>query len=409
MSQKAASPKDDLDASIEIFLLVVLGLFMVLFGGLLFGIDSGRLRYNPDSTYGLFLVIVSFQSVALGKTPFGDFRRSWLLVGIGFIAATVGLFGSFIPGVSSDFLRTLVGVILVVGGIALSAQLWISRHKARAWLRAGGVLRHLTLACGLVYALGIILGIRTLVPGTLTNAQTAVILLAFGISIFYLAGSIWQVERRYPRDPQARSTESTVHIGLLQSASVPLSHALLILLGIMLVLLGALLFPVGLGLLPFSPDGQFGVLLTIMAIQAASMGQTLGEFRRSWPIMAIALLFAGLGIFSSIVPGVLTNALRVLLGILNIAMGAWTLISVALPLLAKTRSAPAQPDTVPVQVRRLTINQIAQGCVGIAFGVGALFPGLIPGLIVPVILVIYGLILFDLVVLLSKQAGLEAT
>lgn len=402
MSQRAAPPGDDPDASIEIFLLVVLGLFMVLFGALLFGIDSGRLRYNADSAYGLFLVIVAFQTVALGKTPFGDFRRSWLLVVIGFIAAAFGLFGSFIPGISSDLLRTLVGVILVVGGIALSAQLWVSRQRARLWVRAGGALRHLALACGFVYAFAIILGIRTLLPGTLTNVETAVILLAFGVSIWYLAGSIWQVARRHPAESQARSTESTLHIGLLQNASIPLSQALVILLGIMLVLLGVLLFPVGLGVLPFSPDGQFGVLLTIMAIQAASMGQALGEFRRSWPVLAIALLFAALGIFSSIVPGVLTDALRILLGVLNIAMGPWTLISVGLPFLAGARS-PAAP---PARVTSLTVNQIAQGCAGVAFGIGALFPGLIPSLITPAILVIYGLILFDLVFLLSRQARL---
>src|SRR5215467_7934927 len=101
---------------------------MVLFGALLFGIDDGRLPYNPDSTYGLFLVIISFQAVALGKTPLGDFRRSSLLVIGGFLAAAVGLFGCFIPGVSSDFLRTLVGVIVLAGGIALSAQLWASKQ-----------------------------------------------------------------------------------------------------------------------------------------------------------------------------------------------------------------------------------------------------------------------------------------
>ncbi|MGW4566196.1 hypothetical protein ACWEN3_28560 [Streptomyces sp. NPDC004561] len=408
MAQQAISQEDDPDTSLEIFILLILGLFMTLFGGLLFGIDSGSLPFNPDSTYGLFLVIISFQAAALGKTPFGDFGRSWLLVIVGFCAATVGLFGCFIPGISSAFLRILVGVLLLCGGIVLSAQLWISKQKARAWLQIGGILRHLTIACGLTYVLMVILGISTLFPGTMANIQTAVILLVFGISIFYLAGCLWRVALLYPAEWQARSVRHApmgTRTRIFQRAPVPLSQALVILLGILLILLGGLLIPVGAGALPFSPDGQFGVLLTIMAIQTACLGQTpLGQFRRSWLIMAVGAIFAGLGIVAAIVPGVLTDALRTLVGVLNIAGGGALLIKLYIATRSQARSAPA---TVPAEMRRLGVNQAAQGCAAIAFGVIALVPGLIPGLIVPVILIIYGLLLIEMVSLLSKVAKLS--
>ena len=66
---------------------------------------------------------------------------------------------------------------------------------------------------------------------------------------------------------------------LFQEASLPLSQAILILLGILNTLLGLLLFPVCLGMLPFSPDGQLGLLLTIMAIQMMILGDTpLGQY-----------------------------------------------------------------------------------------------------------------------------------
>jgi len=408
MAQKAPSPIDDPDATLEIFILVVQGLFMVLYGVLLFGIDAGKLRYAPDSTYGLLLVIIAFQAITLGKTPFGDFRRSWVLVIIGFIAAAIGLFGCFVPGVSSTLLRTLVGVIFIIGGIALSAQLWISREKARAWLRAGGVTRHLTVASALVYLLMLILGIRTLLPGIMTDTETAVILVAFGLSIFYLAGALWQARRVHPVDAQARSADSTLHIALLQNASLPLGNALIILLGTFLILLGLLLFPVGLGLLPFSPDGQFGALLTIMAIQVACLGQTpFGQFRRPWLIMSVGIIFAGLGIISAIVPVVLTDAIRILIGILNIAGGAVALITVYVSFRAMTRSGEEGPPApLPPELKKLAINQTAQGAAGILFGVTMLVPGLIPLLIVPFILVAYGLLLFWMVRLMSAVARL---
>ena len=59
-----------------------------------------------------------------------------------------------------------------------------------------------------------------------------------------------------------------------QEASLPLLPAILILLGILNTFLGLILFPVGLGMLPFSPDGQLGLLLTIMAIQTMTLGDT---------------------------------------------------------------------------------------------------------------------------------------
>jgi len=406
MPPEATSREFDPESSLEIFVLVVLGLFMVLFGALLFRINNGSLNYNPDSTYGLFLVIVAFQVATLGKTPLGDFRRSWLLLIIGFGAAAIGLFGCFIPGVSSYLLRTLVGLILLGGGLVLFAQLWISKEKARSWLQVGGVLRHLTVACGLVYVLMIVLGIRTLIPGT-RNIQTAVILLVAGASIFYLAGSLWETARLYPTEWQTHRTRdagSRANIWILQEASLSLSQSTIILFGLMLLLLGGLLLPVGAGTLPFSPDGQFGVLLTIMAIQTACLGQTpVGQFGRSWPVFAVGVALAGLGIVSAIAPGALTNLDRILVGILNIAGGVVSLIRMQ----SQARAAHAAEAKTPVELKRLAVNQTAQSLAAIAFGITALIPGLIPLLFVAGILVIYGLLLFDTVFLLSKVAKLS--
>jgi len=66
---------EESDLSLEVVILLILGVFMFLFGLFLFKISTGELPYTPDSTYGLFLVIVSFQVITMGKTPFGDLRR----------------------------------------------------------------------------------------------------------------------------------------------------------------------------------------------------------------------------------------------------------------------------------------------------------------------------------------------
>jgi hypothetical protein len=77
-------------------------------------------------------------------------------------------------------------------------QLLFSRDKARLWLKAPGILRQLTLACILVYLFSIVLGLVTLLPGITTDPQTAVLLIIYGISYFYLSWCIQNANRAYP-------------------------------------------------------------------------------------------------------------------------------------------------------------------------------------------------------------------
>jgi uncharacterized membrane protein HdeD (DUF308 family) len=186
------------ELSLEVVILIVFGVFMLLFGLLLFRIQTGELPYAPDSTYGLFLVIVSFQVITMGKTPFGDLRRSWAVIVLGVCTAIVGMVACFIPGLLAEPVRILVGILLSAGGVALLVQLFLSKDKARVWLKVPGALQHLTVACGLVYVVSIVLGIITLLPGITTDTVTAVFLVIYGVGFFYLSWSIQKAGRLYP-------------------------------------------------------------------------------------------------------------------------------------------------------------------------------------------------------------------
>jgi len=186
------------ELSLEVVILIVFGVFMLLFGLLLFRIQTGELPYAPDSTYGLFLVIVSFQVITMGKTPFGDLRRSWAVIVLGVCTAIVGMVACFTPGLLAEPVRILVGILLSAGGVALLVQLFFSEDKARVWLKVPGALQHLTVACGLVYVVSIVLGIITLLPGITTDTVTAVFLVIYGVGFFYLSWSIQKAGRLYP-------------------------------------------------------------------------------------------------------------------------------------------------------------------------------------------------------------------
>jgi hypothetical protein len=172
---------------------------------------------------------------------------------------------------------------------------------------------------------------------------------------------------------------------------------------VLLTLLGFLLFPVTMGVIPFSPDGQFGLLLFIMAIQMMAMGDTpLGQYQRSWLMMLIGIGFATLGVFSSIVPGILTGMIQVLLGLLNVIGNVVLLVMRFLPMLRERKPPEAGAAAVPPILKKMMVTQTVLNIVGITFGLSMFLPGLVPGQVIAGILVIYGLLLFVLVSILPK-------
>ena len=401
--------------SIEVVILLIFGVFMLTFGFLLFKIHTGDLPYNPDSTYGLFLVIVSFQIITMGKTPFGDLRRSWALIIIGICTAILGMVACFIPGYLSELVRMLVGIILSIGGIALLVQLFTSKEKAKIWMKVPGILQQLTIACGFVYVITVILGLITLLPGITTDSQTALILIIYGISFFYLSWCIHSVSKVYPEEPvdlalnkSNLNNKSKGRFSLFNEASLNLAPAILLVLAILLTLLGILLFPVFMGIIPYSPDGEFGLLLFIYAIQIMALGETpIGPYKRSRLLIIIGLVFTTLGIFSCIVPGILTGMIQILIGLLSIIGGVILLIKRFFPPSHETEDSPNKKVTVPSIVKKLIITQTLMNIVAIVFGVSALAGGLLPGLVVAGLLVIYGIILIILVIILQKINQME--
>ena len=198
----------------------------------------------------------------------------------------------------------------------------------------------------------------------------------------------------------ANDPETTAGTALFREASLPLSIALVIPVGALLILLGLLLVPVNQGTLPFSPDGQLGLLLVIMAIQMLALGETpVGQYRRSRLLIVIGIAFAAMGVFSCIVPGILTDVIRQLLAVLNIAGGTILLAKRFLPML-HGGAEPAAP--LPPILKRLLVTLTVLNVVAVAFGISMLLPGLVPGMVIAGIVVINGLLLFVLVSILLK-------
>lgn len=384
------------DLPLEVVILLVAAMTMLITGGLLFPVSTGTLPYYEDGLYGLLLVIISLQMIALGKTPFGDARRTGSLLALGATVAAVGIVTCFVPELTGQLSRWVLVVSLGAGGIVLFLRMALDEQKYGTWFRAGGILRHLVAATGLVYGMLVVMALRLLDQDMLTVWLTAAAVLVFGASILYLALVLRVVYRRYPEAERP----------FVEDAGPSTDHAMILLIGIFMVLLGVLLVPVNFGALPFSGSAQLGLLMVIFAVQMLASGSTpIGAFRRTWLMILGGLVFAALGIVSTIIPDVLVVFLTILVGVLNILNGVITLAKVGAPLVRK-RAEPREP--IPSIVVKLAIVQTTMSVLGIMFGLSMLVSQLIPGLVLGVVLTAYGcVLLYELRILISldRQEG----
>ena len=377
------------DLPLEVVILLVGGMTLLISGALLFAVSAGVLPYYENGLYGLLLVVFALQTILLGKTPFGDMRRSTPLLAVGSVIAAVGIATCFIPDLLGQTPRMLLSVCFGAGGFLLLLQMLLDRNKFRSWAKYGGVFRHLILGCVAVYLLSMLIGLLIWEKSLLTTPATAFAVLIFGAAVVYLALVLRKTYRTYPEAEKL----------LQEGVGLSTEHSMLLLMGIFMILLGMLLIPVNLGMLPFSGSAQLGLLMVMFAIQMLASGNTpIGPFPRSWLMILLGLLFAALGIVSCILPEALVPLLTVLVGVLNILGGAITLGKMVF----SNPRKPGEPRVPrPAILTKLFATQLIMNLLSIMFGTSMLCAHLIPGLAIGVILASNGGVLLYLLHILK--------
>ncbi|HOJ52295.1 MAG TPA: hypothetical protein PLT64_07590 [Syntrophales bacterium] len=371
------------DIPFEAVILTVGGMTLLITGALLFPVYRGILPYYENGVFGLLLIVFALQMITLGKTPFGDVPRSKPLLSVGVLVAALGMITCFIP-LFSCLPRLLLFFCFGLGGLILLLQMCFDEDKLKRWAAYGGIFWHLIFGCASVYILSILIAIIIWKQNLMTTPFIAFTILIFGMVILYLALVLWKIYRQYPEvDRHPRG-----------SVALSADQAMLILMGVFMLILGVLLIPVSLGMIPFSPSAQLGLLMVIFAIQMLAFGSTpIGPFTRSWLMVGFGLLFAALGIVSCIIPGILVSLLTVLVGVLNLLGGIITLVKMWV---GHQRQPVTWPHPVSSVLARLFLTQLILNILAIMFGTSMLIPGLVPGLIIGVILAANGGVLLYL-------------
>jgi hypothetical protein len=151
---------EETNISLEVILLLVMGIVMLVLGCVLFLIAEGVLPYYEEGVVGLLLIIGSLQMQTTGKTQLGFLRRSWPVIITGFIIAMIGFVTCFVPGILGDFPKFLVVIFLGAGGILLLFQMVLSKDLYPLWKTlVDRVYTELYVSSGAVYILEILIAL----------------------------------------------------------------------------------------------------------------------------------------------------------------------------------------------------------------------------------------------------------
>lgn len=169
-------------------MLLVNGVFMMLLGALLIPINLGQLPFSGSAQLGLLMVIFAVQMLASGSTPVGAFPRSWLMVFIGLLFATLGIVSVIIPEILVKPLTSIIGILNILGGIITNIKTVRSRleKSITPWRKNPLILKRLFITQLILAVLSILFGTSMLISFILPGLVVGVILFANGGILLYL-------------------------------------------------------------------------------------------------------------------------------------------------------------------------------------------------------------------------------
>ena len=150
------------------------------------------LPFSRDSQFGLLMVIMAIQVLALGNSPLGEYNRSWPLMLAGFVIVAIGIYSCIIPGLMTGWILILLGIWnLITGSIGLLKLVpyirkVISHHKAET-ATIPSIFRKLLVTVALLRFVTIIFGINVLATGLIPELIVLLTLFFLGFLFMELA------------------------------------------------------------------------------------------------------------------------------------------------------------------------------------------------------------------------------
>jgi len=192
----AERPSAGVQLSDDRAVILITGVFMVLLGILLIPVTIGLLPFSGSAQLGLLVVIMSIQMIAFGNTPLRSFTRTWPLVFMGLIFASMGIISCIVPGILVPCLTLIIALLNIGGGVIPLVKMIHSRSgkKGRESADVPSIIKKLFLTQSTLNILSIVFGVSMLINNLIPGPVIGVVLTANGIVLLYLLSILTKID-----------------------------------------------------------------------------------------------------------------------------------------------------------------------------------------------------------------------
>lgn len=192
----AKRPPGGISLSDERAVILITGIFMVLLGLLLIPVTLGLLPFSGSAQLGLLVVIMSIQMTAFGNTPLRSFTRTWPLVFLGLLFASMGIISCIVPGIMLPWLTLIIAFLNIGGGaiplVKMLTSLFSGEQKKTAQMPP--VITKLLITQTTLNTLSIIFGTSMLIRNLIPGPVIGIVLTANGAVLLYLLSLLSKID-----------------------------------------------------------------------------------------------------------------------------------------------------------------------------------------------------------------------
>ncbi|HAH69347.1 MAG TPA: hypothetical protein DCL58_06155 [Synergistaceae bacterium] len=192
----AKRPPGGISLSDERVVILITGIFMVLLGLLLICVTFGLLPFSGSAQLGLLVVIMSIQMTAFGNTPLRSFTRTWPLVFLGLLFASMGIISCIVPGIMLPWLTLIIAFLNIGGGaiplVKMLTSLFSGEQKKTAQMPP--VITKLLITQTTLNTLSIIFGTSMLIRNLIPGPVIGIVLTANGAVLLYLLSLLSKID-----------------------------------------------------------------------------------------------------------------------------------------------------------------------------------------------------------------------
>ncbi|MCW1713505.1 MULTISPECIES: hypothetical protein [Synergistaceae] len=192
----AKRPPGGISLSDDRAVILITGIFMVLLGLLLIPVTFGLLPFSGSAQLGLLVVIMSIQMTAFGNTPLRSFTRTWPLVFLGLLFASMGIISCIVPGIMLPWLTLIIAFLNIGGGaiplVKMLTSLFSGEQKKTAQMPP--VITKLLITQTTLNTLSIIFGTSMLIRNLIPGPVIGIVLTANGAVLLYLLSLLSKID-----------------------------------------------------------------------------------------------------------------------------------------------------------------------------------------------------------------------